>query len=108
MRRIIEFDHGHDRGVFIAHDKIGAHAVDAVQPGLVVVAFLDAQQARELDLRQNDVPRQRLDQAEIENLFRLRQRLFCIKRPRLIAGTALRLCFKESEKDDRNHHQQQQ
>lgn len=56
MRGIIEFDHGDDGGIFVAHDKIGAHAVDAVQPGLVVVAFLDAQQARKLNLRQDYVP----------------------------------------------------
>ncbi len=46
-----------------------------------LVAALDTQHPRDLDLRQDDVPRQRSDQAVVKDLLGSRQRSLGIERP---------------------------
>jgi len=76
---------------------------------LVVITFLNAEQPGKLNLRKNDMLRQSLDKSEIEDLLRLGQGFFGIKRPRLITHTTtLSLGFQDSKNDYRGDDNNQQ
>ena len=55
MRGVVELDYGEHGSVLCAYDKVGTQLIDAIEPAPIVMTFLHAENARELNLRKNDV-----------------------------------------------------
>lgn len=55
VTRFVQFDRGHDTEIRSADQEIDAFPTDLVEPGLPQRAFVNSDDLRNLDLRQNDV-----------------------------------------------------
>ncbi len=105
---VIKLDDGDNTRILVAHHEISTHAVDAIRPRLIVIAFLDSEQPRKLNLGKDDMFRQSLDEPEIKDLLGLGKRFFGIKRPHFITGTALRFGFQDGKNNYHGNDDNQQ
>ena len=85
MRLVVKLNGGQHSRVFCTNNEVVTQPIDSVVPFVELEALFDAKNSRHLHLRKNDVLRQRLDQAVVENLFWLRKWALCVEGPRTIA-----------------------
>lgn len=88
MARIIKFDRSNHRRVLPANDEVETHTVDSVLPRLEVVPLVHPEYTRQPQLGRHNVLGQRLTQAEVEDLFRHRERLRELEWPNVFTAAA--------------------